>query len=161
MRHPFIEDEEENIRGRRIYLIIMEDESSLASFRTVSSIERPYSLSFYFFFSFFSLCKFIKRDEIFISFSVSSSFLFFFLFFLLQTIVNVRFFLSRYTSKKTTIFPDPPSKIIFPLRGNNYRHHNQHFDFDFRFLIQVLRRNQVVPKSDDLMFSIRSKKIED
>lgn len=120
-----------------------------------------YFLSIFFFF-FLSLQIYKKRRD----FHLVSSFFFFsfflfFLFFLLKTIVNVRFFLSRYTSKKTTIFPDPPSKIIFPLRGNNYRHHNQHFDFDFRFLIQVLRRNQVVPKSDDLMFSIRSKKIED
>lgn len=73
MRHPFIEDEEENIRGR-IYLIINWKTNLHKSFTFF--IERFCLFFFYFFFLHASFFKFTRRNILILVFS----FLFFFFF---------------------------------------------------------------------------------
>lgn len=112
MRHPFIEDEEENIRGR-IYLIINWKTNLYKSFTFF--IERFCLFFFYFFFLHASFFKFTRRN---ILISVSSSF-----FFLSRSLVCKKessmfnFFLftrgvSRHASNGKEKLQDPSSKIF-------------------------------------------------
>lgn len=115
MRHPFIEDEEENIRGR-IYLIINWKTNLHKSFTFF--IERFCLFFFYFFFLHASFFKFTRRNILILVFS----FLFFFFFFLVLSFAKKNrrcliFFLftrgvSRHASNGKEKLQDPSSKIF-------------------------------------------------